>query len=50
MKKRAIKDALLMATVIFAVAGVLHLVVFYKVATWKECRRIHPWWYCAGEK
>lgn len=20
------------------------------VAHWEECRRMHPWWYCAGSK
>lgn len=20
------------------------------VMQWNECRRLHPWWYCVGEK
>lgn len=38
----------------FALLALLALVLLgggitYAVVHWRECRRVHPWWYCAGE-
>lgn len=32
-----------------AVVALLALGVACEFQSWYECRRIHPWWYCAGD-
>lgn len=37
-------EGILALVVVFAI---IVGVVAYQVASWRECRRVHPFWYCA---
>ena len=32
------------------VAFVVMCVFLLERAQWRECRRVHPWWYCAADR
>ncbi len=39
--------------ILWTVVAVVLTVVFggaYTIASWNECTRIHPGWYCAGQQ
>ena len=43
-------DAIKGALLIGAVIGLLLSGAACEVMRWNECLRVHPFWYCAGEK
>jgi hypothetical protein len=38
-----------LALLALAILGAVVGGVSCGVARWRECRRIHPWWYCASD-
>lgn len=42
-------DAKLLAALVF-LALLLGGLSWWGVANWRECRRLHPWWYCVGDR
>ena len=43
------KDGLKLAAAIMLVTCLISFGWWLALCRWHECRRIHPWWYCAGE-